>query len=816
MNLLTRLDKTFAYNDNNIRTVKDVWFVAKDICNLLGLKNITTALKFIPDKWKSVEHITCDYNNHMIIINTAAFYKLILDSKDENFNYIKDTIYEKILTKIDDKFIRDFLNRDIRRVKDNWFVAKDVCTVLGLKNITVALKFIPSKWKSFERVKGDYNIQNMTTINISAIYKLILDSKNENFNDFRDNVYENILTNMDDDFIYECLINDENVMKKDDIELSEENTDTEDIIITEENRNKETLNIVELIQDKPIIKLENNTYQNKLINKIKNNFNTNEQQLFVASFYCYLNYDKNDFNIDLDDIWRWLGYTRKNDAKRILEKYFTIDIDYTVKKTATETSVAVFKSILKNEKTAPSIDGVVFEPINGGQNKETILLTINTFKKFCLKAGTKKADEIHDYYIKLEELLHETLCEETNELRLELENKNNKIILISKELHDEQVKIVKQQNSLLYQQEKVTNRYKLSQEAGIYVVYDPSWRFSKYKIGKTGNLDNRFTEYRTMAPNLKIKFIMYTHHYDFFETAIKIKFAEYLEMPSHEILIIDIDQLINGIKEINKVNNLNAVIEEELWKFNNEEPPMFYTSKKQELIIPAGGQSKEIKLNLTSLPITKKDIPIPHVIRMESNKQSIDDCFLPKRLLLAEYTKMNEEAKENYRFCNSFCQQYKLVSDFSFVSQYLSTCCNYCKEMEELARHRISTGLYTASQIASNPSLVFLEENEKICLKCNKIKDKKFFDKTRRQCKQCRTEKRNQFACEFENIIDEVIEEIEYKLKSSLSDNEKYKIVEIFTKDQIHLIAQKLGITRKFNDNLHKMRLKVINFFENF
>jgi len=471
---------------------------------------------------------------------------------------------------------------------------------------------------------------------------------------------------------------------------------------------------------------------------------------------------------------------------------------------------------LENEKTAPSIDGVVFEPINGGQNKETILLTINTFKKFCLKAGTKKADEIHDYYIKLEELLHETLCEETNELRLELENKNNKIILISKELHDEQVKIVKQQNSLLYQQEKITNRYKLSQEAGIYVVYDPSWRFSKYKIGKTGNLDSRFAEYRTMAPNLKIKFIMYTHHYDFFETAIKIKFAEYLEMPSHEILIIDIDQLINGIKEINKVNNLNAVIEEELWKFNNEEPPMFYTSKKQELIIPAGGQSKEIKLNLTSLPITKKDIPIPHVIRMESNKQSIDDCFLPKRLLLAEYTKMNEEAKENYRFCNSFCQQYKLVSDFSFVSQYLSTCCNYCKEMEELARHRISTGLYTASQIASNPSLVFLEENEKICLKCNKIKDKKFFDKTRRQCKQCRTEKRNQFACEFENIIDEVIEEIEYKLKSSLSDNEKYKIVEIFTKDQIHLIAQKLGITRKFNDNLHKMRLKVINFFENF
>ena len=36
----------------------------------------------------------------------------------------------------------------------------------------------------------------------------------------------------------------------------------------------------------------------------------------------------------------------------------------------------------------------------GGQNKEQILMNINTFKKLCLKAGTKKADEIHDYYIK--------------------------------------------------------------------------------------------------------------------------------------------------------------------------------------------------------------------------------------------------------------------------------------------------------------------------------------------------------------------------------------------------------------------------------
>jgi hypothetical protein len=47
------------------------------------------------------------------------------------------------------------------------------------------------------------------------------------------------------------------------------------------------------------------------------------------------------------------------------------------------------------------------DQIKGGHNKEIIMLNIARFKKFCLKAGTKKADENHEYYIKLEETLHE-------------------------------------------------------------------------------------------------------------------------------------------------------------------------------------------------------------------------------------------------------------------------------------------------------------------------------------------------------------------------------------------------------------------------
>jgi hypothetical protein len=52
-----------------------------------------------------------------------------------------------------------------------------------------------------------------------------------------------------------------------------------------------------------------------------------KQQMFLTSFYCYLNYHPtNDFVIDLDDVWKWLGFSQKIRAKELLEKY-DLDLD---------------------------------------------------------------------------------------------------------------------------------------------------------------------------------------------------------------------------------------------------------------------------------------------------------------------------------------------------------------------------------------------------------------------------------------------------------------------------------------------------------
>jgi hypothetical protein len=166
------------------------------------------------------------------------------------------------------------------------------------------------------------------------------------------------------------------------------------------------MNIVSIIETNPLTKL-NHDYQNKFIQKIQRKFSTDHQQLFIGSFYGYLNYDsKTDFIIKLNDIWKWLGFSRIDNAKKVLTKHFIENDDYKV------------------TTDAPAIAGA---SLHGGQNKENILMNLVTFKKLCLKSNTKKADSIHNYFIELEEVLQEIVNEESNELKNQLSIKEHEI-----------------------------------------------------------------------------------------------------------------------------------------------------------------------------------------------------------------------------------------------------------------------------------------------------------------------------------------------------------------------------------------------------
>ena len=230
-----------------------------------------------------------------------------------------------------------------------------------------------------------------------------------------------------------------------------------------------SVDIVNLIESNPITKFSGD-YHSKLVEKVKNNFTNYEQQLFLSSFYCYLKYDsKNDFVIDLDNVWKWLGFQQKYHAKYLLEKQFIVDCDY--KFIAPEASEAK-----KN--------------VRGGHNKEIIMLNLNTFKKFCLKAGTKKADEVHDYFIKLENIMFEITKEESEELKkqvLQLENKNK----------ETEYKLIKQKE--LDNETFLLNEYATSGSL-VYVIKVKTFDNGTYivKIGESRKgIQNRYNEHKS-------------------------------------------------------------------------------------------------------------------------------------------------------------------------------------------------------------------------------------------------------------------------------------------------------------------------------
>lgn len=236
-----------------------------------------------------------------------------------------------------------------------------------------------------------------------------------------------------------------------------------------------TLDIVELIEKNPITKLSG-SYQNKLLSKIKHNFTNEHQQLFVTSFYGYLNYNPiHDFVIDLDNIWQWLGFSQKMRSKELLEKQFIINKDY--------------------KTFAPDASGA--KKGRGGHNKETILLTVKAFKMYCLKAGTKKADEIHEYYIKLEETLHEIVNEESNELKLQLEDVKNTLTK-NDEKNSETIETLKREKCL----EKQSLLLREFGRAGaiVYVIRVKSYENGEYviKIGESRRgVEGRYNEHKS-------------------------------------------------------------------------------------------------------------------------------------------------------------------------------------------------------------------------------------------------------------------------------------------------------------------------------
>jgi phage anti-repressor protein len=406
------------------------------------------------------------------------------------------------------------------------------------------------------------------------------------------------------------------------------------------------LNIVELIEKNPISKLSK-AYNSKLINKIKDNFTNFESQLFVSSFYCYLNYNEdNDFVVNLDDIWKWLGFNQKSDTKRLLEKHFKLHNDY---KTVQEKSGAV----LEQETTVKQ---------NGGHNKQTILLTIKCFKALCLKARTSKADEIHEYYIKMEKIMHQIVEEETDELRLQLEQKEN--IILEKDITIKNSKKDKQKAV----EQAIIVHFPLNTECIYFGTIGNTNEANEklIKFGHTNDLATRLNDHRKSYNNFELVEAFRVQNKVEIENLIKtypkikrqIRSIELNGKNKTEIIAYDdtnftIDKLTKYIKDIihsktYSIDNFNRIMKlnDEL---ENENRELKEKNKSQEIMIT----NKNIEINELNEKLKNKE---QIIVSVNNDNQSVyQNVLIPE----------DEINKKFNEFINSVCIVRQDVEDLS-------------------------------------------------------------------------------------------------------------------------------------------------------
>ena len=152
---------------------------------------------------------------------------------------------------------------------------------------------------------------------------------------------------------------------------------------------------------------------------MKVQMSSEQEQIFMISHYLYLQHgsDSTKFVVDFDNVWKTVEFTQKIGAKRLLEKYFTYNVDYTIP------ALSKNKAAFGEQSNGKNLGGA-------GQNKETILLTVDCFKNFCMIAATPKAKVIRSYYVKMENIMHEYYKQfqsKNNELQNSLQLSQNSL-----------------------------------------------------------------------------------------------------------------------------------------------------------------------------------------------------------------------------------------------------------------------------------------------------------------------------------------------------------------------------------------------------
>ena len=251
---------------------------------------------------------------------------------------------------------------------------------------------------------------------------------------------------------------------------------------------------------------------------------------FINDFFKIIDYkevNSLDKTIDLENVVKWLNIQKKK-AKETLIQTYKNNIDYV---------------IIKEKKSIG----------RGGHNKETILLTINCFKKFCQLTKSIKGNEVREYFIQVESLL----------------NKYKNYIIDGLET---KIKKIQKGKKPLVNPEKGV----------IYVFKVPDTTDNNlYKIGRTQDLKKRLQSHQSpLAEDIEILFISEVHDTVAVEKCVKGFMKEYQYRKYKEIYQVNLDIIRDLIGKCSEID-ANMEIKKKMIDVKEEEKKYYIFIDKQ-------------------------------------------------------------------------------------------------------------------------------------------------------------------------------------------------------------------------------------------
>ncbi|MBK4208911.1 hypothetical protein CHCC20441_3792 [Bacillus licheniformis] len=156
---MNQFEKVFNYKGNNVRTLTkdcEIWFVAKDVCDVLEIKNSRDAVSRLDDDEKNTVVLTDGIGNpNKTIVNEPGLYTLILGSRKPEAKMFKRWITHEVLPSIrmNGMYVADDATREQKLF--NYVILEETFHNCGIENLHDLYKECIDYYKE-NKIRLDY------------------------------------------------------------------------------------------------------------------------------------------------------------------------------------------------------------------------------------------------------------------------------------------------------------------------------------------------------------------------------------------------------------------------------------------------------------------------------------------------------------------------------------------------------------------------------------------------------------------------------------------------------------------------------------